>query len=91
MPELPEVEVTRQGVEPYLLNQRIVHATVRNPRLRWPIQSNLEEVLVGQEITAIVRRAKYLLFICSKGTLIVHLGMSGSLRLVFVRVPLAET
>lgn len=87
MPELPEVEVTRQGIEPYLLNQYIVHATIRNPRLRWPIQSNLEEVLVGQEITAIVRRAKYLLFICSKGTLIVHLGMSGSLRLVFTRVP----
>ncbi|KFI21133.1 DNA-formamidopyrimidine glycosylase family protein, partial [Nitrosococcus oceani] len=70
MPELPEVEVTRQGIEPYLLNQRIVRVIVRNPRLRWPIQSNLEEVLVGQEITAIVRRAKYLLLICSKGTLI---------------------
>ncbi|SDZ02297.1 bifunctional DNA-formamidopyrimidine glycosylase/DNA-(apurinic or apyrimidinic site) lyase [Nitrosomonas sp. Nm33] len=87
MPELPEVEVTRRGIEPYLLNQRIAHATVRNSRLRWPIQSNLEEILVGQEITAIVRRAKYLLFICNKGTLIVHLGMSGSLRLVFARVP----
>lgn len=87
MPELPEVEVTRQGIEPYLLNQRIVHVIVRNPCLRWPIQSNLEEILVGQEITAIVRRAKYLLLICSKGTLIVHLGMSGSLRLIFAQVP----
>lgn len=87
MPELPEVEVTRQGIEPYLLNQRIVHVTVRNPRLRWPIPSNLEEVLVGQEITSIVRRAKYLLFICGKGTLVIHLGMSGSLRLAFSQEP----
>ncbi|SDH67444.1 MULTISPECIES: bifunctional DNA-formamidopyrimidine glycosylase/DNA-(apurinic or apyrimidinic site) lyase [unclassified Nitrosomonas] len=87
MPELPEVEVTRQGLEPYLLNQRVVHVTVRNSRLRWPIPSNLDETLAGQEIVSIARRAKYLLFICSKGTLIVHLGMSGSLRLVSVPVP----
>lgn len=86
MPELPEVEVTRQGIEPHLLNQRIVHVTVRNPNLRWPIPGNLEEVLVGEEITSLKRRAKYLLFICSKGTLIVHLGMSGSLRLVSSRM-----
>lgn len=85
MPELPEVEVTRQGIEPHLLNQRIVRVTVRNSRLRWPIPSDLAEILMGQELVSITRRAKYLLFICSKGTLIVHLGMSGSLRLVFAR------
>lgn len=82
MPELPEVEVTRQGIEPHLLHQRIAHVTVRNSRLRWPIPSNLEEALVGQEIASIVRRAKYLLLVFDKGTLIIHLGMSGSLRLV---------
>jgi formamidopyrimidine-DNA glycosylase len=83
MPELPEVEVTRQGIEPYLLDQRIARVVVRNPHLRWPIPSNLEDILVGEEIIAIARRAKYLLFFCGKGTLIIHLGMSGSLRLVF--------
>lgn len=90
MPELPEVEVTRQGIEPHLLNQRIACVVVRNRHLRWPIPANLEDILVGQAITAIVRRAKYLLFFCGKGTLIIHLGMSGSLRLVSAPEPVQK-
>lgn len=90
MPELPEVEVTRQGIVPYVLNQHIVQVIIRNPSLRWPIPAHLEQILVGQEITAIARRAKYLLFLCSQGMLIVHLGMSGSLRLIFTPVPVEK-
>ena len=87
MPELPEVEVTRQGIVPHLLNQHIASVVVRNSHLRWPIPDDLNEILVGQEIVAIARRAKYLLLICSAGTLIIHLGMSGSLRLVLAQHP----
>lgn len=90
MPELPEVEVTRQGIVPHLLNQHIASVVVRNSHLRWPIPGDLKDILVGQEIVAIARRAKYLLFICSTGTLIIHLGMSGSLRLVLAQHPVQK-
>ena len=82
MPELPEVEVTRNGIAPYLEGCRIVDVIVRNPRLRWPIPNDLPAVLHGQRINAICRRAKYLLLVCDTGTLIIHLGMSGSLRIL---------
>lgn len=82
MPELPEVEVTRNGIVPHLEGRRIVDVTVRNPKLRWPIPNDLKTVLYGQRINAIRRRAKYLLLVCDIGTLIIHLGMSGSLRIL---------
>lgn len=82
MPELPEVETTRRGLEPHLVNQRIGGAVVRHPQLRWPIPKNISELLRGQFIRAVHRRAKYLLIECGRGTLILHLGMSGSLRLL---------
>ncbi|SFL01116.1 DNA-(apurinic or apyrimidinic site) lyase [Nitrosomonas aestuarii] len=82
MPELPEVEVTRLGIAPYLEKRRITGVVIRNPRLRWPIPDDLNDRLKGQIIHAITRRAKYLLFECGIGTLILHLGMSGSLRLL---------
>ena len=82
MPELPEVEVTLRGIAPSLTGRRIAGAAVRNPNLRWPVPRNLGSMLAGLKIHAVTRRAKYLLFDCGKGTLILHLGMSGSLRLL---------
>ena len=81
MPELPEVETTRRGVEPHLRRRRVEQVTVRDGRLRWPVPADLPAVLRGQRIESVSRRAKYLLFRLEHGTLIVHLGMSGSLRL----------
>ncbi|HEY5647130.1 MAG TPA: bifunctional DNA-formamidopyrimidine glycosylase/DNA-(apurinic or apyrimidinic site) lyase [Pseudomonadales bacterium] len=80
MPELPEVETTRRGVGQLLHGHRLEAVTVREPRLRWPVE--LPEDLPGQVLTGIDRRAKYLLFRFEHGTLIVHLGMSGSLRVL---------
>jgi formamidopyrimidine-DNA glycosylase len=82
MPELPEVEITRRGIEPHLARRTITGVVVRNRALRWPVPRNLAARLAGREIRAVRRRAKYLLLDCGTGTLIVHLGMSGSLRIV---------
>jgi formamidopyrimidine-DNA glycosylase len=82
MPELPEVEITRRGIEPHVARRTITAVVVRNRRLRWPVPRNLAARLEGREIRAVGRRAKYLLLDCGSGTLIVHLGMSGSLRIV---------
>lgn len=87
MPELPEVETTRRGIEPYLLGKRIVGVIVRQSRLRWPVPEALEDNLVGQRIYAVERRAKYLLLKTRGGTLIIHLGMSGSLRVIDSNTP----
>ena len=82
MPELPEVETTRRGILPHLLNKRVASVVVRQKKLRWPITPALQEDLPGQLINSITRRGKYLLLASSDGTLIIHLGMSGSLRIV---------
>jgi formamidopyrimidine-DNA glycosylase len=82
MPELPEVEITRRGIEPHLARRTITGVVVRNRRLRWPVPRDLAARLAGREIRAVARRAKYLLLDCDGGTLILHLGMSGSLRVV---------
>ncbi|WP_210398223.1 bifunctional DNA-formamidopyrimidine glycosylase/DNA-(apurinic or apyrimidinic site) lyase [Motiliproteus sediminis] len=82
MPELPEVETTRRGIEPHLLGQRIESVQVREPRLRWPVPGDLAGRLIGQRVVSVARRAKYLLIGLDAGTLIGHLGMSGSLRIV---------
>ena len=82
MPELPEVETTRRGILPALKNQRIQQVTIRNARLRWPIEANFATVLTGQRIIDVQRRAKYLLIALERGTVIWHLGMSGSLRVL---------
>ncbi|MEQ8662263.1 MAG: bifunctional DNA-formamidopyrimidine glycosylase/DNA-(apurinic or apyrimidinic site) lyase, partial [Gammaproteobacteria bacterium] len=88
MPELPEVETTRRGVAP-LLEGRVVSAvTVREPRLRQPVPPALPALLTGQRLGTVQRRAKYLLFGFEHGTLLVHLGMSGSLRVVSAAAPL---
>lgn len=90
MPELPEVETTRRGIEPHLVNRRVAALRVRDRRLRWPIPDGLEEVLPGQRIGAVERRAKYLLLRLDRGTLILHLGMSGSLRMLPADTPAAK-
>ncbi|MCQ4324122.1 DNA-formamidopyrimidine glycosylase [Stutzerimonas stutzeri] len=90
MPELPEVETTRRGIAPHLLGQRVDRVIVRDRRLRWPIPEDLDVRLSGQRIEAVERRAKYLLIRFQAGTLIVHLGMSGSLRLVDAGLPPAK-
>jgi formamidopyrimidine-DNA glycosylase len=86
MPELPEVETTLRGVLPHILNQRISRVVVREPRLRWPVSEGIEG-LVGNKVTLGTRRAKYLLFQTGAGTLLIHLGMSGSLRVVEAATP----
>ena len=80
MPELPEVEVTRRGIEPHIAGRIITGATVRNAGLRWPIPRGIARTLRGLRIESVGRRAKYLLLDCGTGHLILHLGMSGSLR-----------
>ena len=87
MPELPEVETTRRGVEPHCLGRAVKRVIVRERRLRWPVPDQLALALTGQTIKAVERRAKYLLFRTEAGTLLVHLGMSGSLRIVAPDVP----
>jgi formamidopyrimidine-DNA glycosylase len=82
MPELPEVETTRRGVAPLVQGKRILELTVREGRLRWPVPVDLSQYLRGEIVHSVERRAKYLLFNTNKGTLLVHLGMSGSLRII---------
>jgi len=87
MPELPEVETTRRGIAPELTGLTATGAIVRNGRLRLPIPTDLDALLAGQRLLAVERRAKYLLLRFPDGSLLVHLGMSGSLRIVPVASP----
>lgn len=87
MPELPEVETTRIGIAPYVLGQTITRVIVRHAGLRWPVPAALSRKLRGRRIRAVRRRAKYLLFELDHGGLILHLGMSGSLRVIPAEIP----
>lgn len=87
MPELPEVETTRRGISPLIKGHRIIRVDVRDRRLRWPVPADLEKHLRGQTILDVGRRGKYLLLRVASGHLIVHLGMSGSLRVVNCDIP----
>lgn len=87
MPELPEVETTRRGLAPHLEGQMIQAVVIRHPMLRWPVPAQLTSLLPGKRILHIQRRGKYLLFDTEAGWLIVHLGMSGSLRVVPAATP----
>ena len=82
MPELPEVETTRRSLEAPLVGRRVTHVVVRDRRLRWPIEPDFERHLTGASIRAVGRRAKYLLVVTDRGTAMIHLGMSGSLRVI---------
>src|ERR687887_329077 len=86
MPELPEVEVTRRGLAPHLAGRVISGVAVRQPRLRWPVPQAVRK-LAGRTVRAVHRRGKYLLVDCGDGHLILHLGMSGSLRVLPLRDP----
>jgi formamidopyrimidine-DNA glycosylase len=90
MPELPEVETTRRGIAQAIGAERIVRAIVREPRLRWRLPENFAKQLADQRINAVRRRAKYLLLDLDRGSLIVHLGMSGSLRVLPSDAPLLK-
>ena len=87
MPELPEVETTRRGIEPWLVGRRIEQVVVRDRRLRWPVSRELPARLRGSTVRAVGRRAKYLLIATDTGTAILHLGMSGSLRVMDAAAP----
>jgi formamidopyrimidine-DNA glycosylase len=82
MPELPEVEVTRLGVSPYLLGEHVSAVILRRSGLRWPFPVDLEQKLVGNIVQSTARRGKYLLIVFKHGVLIIHLGMSGHLRIL---------
>ena len=87
MPELPEVETTRRGLAPYVRGRRVARLAVYEPRLRWRVARGLAARVAGQRITGLSRRAKYLLMKLESGTLLLHLGMSGNLRVVPADTP----
>ena len=87
MPELPEVETTRRGLERHVAGHTILRLSVHDHRLRWPVDAGLPALLAGQRIDAVDRRAKYLLLRLTHGTVLWHLGMSGSLRVVPSALP----
>ena len=87
MPELPEVETTRRGITPHIAHQKVRDVVIRQPLLRWPVRTDLPELLKGKELVDISRRAKYLLLTFPNGTLIGHLGMSGSMRILPAGTP----
>ena len=82
MPELPEVETTRRGIAPHIEGKTVSDVIVRHHQLRWPVPHGLKAKLAGHKVKSVSRRAKYLLIEFDHGTLILHLGMSGSLRII---------
>jgi len=82
MPELPEVEVTKLGIAPHLQGRKLSAVKVLDGRLRWPVPSNLPKLLPGQKVHSIERRGKYLLLEMDTGYLLIHLGMTGTLRVL---------
>jgi formamidopyrimidine-DNA glycosylase len=90
MPELPEVETTRRGIAPYLIGRRVTGVVLRRPDLRWPIPPEISSVLPGQRIDAVERRAKYLLLHTEAGSALLHLGMSGVLRVLPPDAPVGK-
>ncbi|WP_462152229.1 bifunctional DNA-formamidopyrimidine glycosylase/DNA-(apurinic or apyrimidinic site) lyase [Pseudoalteromonas xiamenensis] len=89
MPELPEVEVSRLGISPHIEKQLVVEVKIHNPNLRWPVPEEVKS-LIGQTIIQVERRAKYLLIHSAVGSAILHLGMSGNLRVVTQSEPLKK-
>jgi formamidopyrimidine-DNA glycosylase len=87
MPELPEVETARRGLAPHLEGRRVAAVVLRRPDLRWPIPPEVARLLPGQRIAAVRRRAKYLLLDTDAGSALLHLGMSGSLRVLPADTP----
>ena len=90
MPELPEVETTRRGIAPHLVGRRVTAVTLRRGDLRWPIPREISDTLPGQRIDAVERRAKYLLLHTAAGSALLHLGMSGMLRVLPPDTPVGK-
>jgi len=90
MPELPEVETTRRGIEPHVIGKRVQDVVVRQGALRWPVPAQLPDLLRGTRILGTARRGKYLLLQTPRGHLLIHLGMSGSLRIVSAADPVRK-
>ncbi len=90
MPELPEVETSRRGIAPWVEGQTVSEVIVRDRRLRWPVPTDIDRLLPGQKIRSLRRRAKYLLFETDAGTVMLHLGMSGSVRIIDADEPAAK-
>lgn len=82
MPELPEVETTLRGIAPHVVGQKVTDIIIRQPRLRWPITTGFAELVAGRRLVNATRRGKYLLLDFGTGHALIHLGMSGSLRIV---------
>ncbi|WP_323813367.1 bifunctional DNA-formamidopyrimidine glycosylase/DNA-(apurinic or apyrimidinic site) lyase [Cellvibrio sp. NN19] len=82
MPELPEVETTLRGIAPHVVGRTLTELIIRQPRLRWPIPPELADLCVGRKLLKVLRRGKYLLLDFGNGHALIHLGMSGSLRIV---------
>src|SRR5262245_24868457 len=87
MPELPEVETVKRGLQNILIHEKITKVDVRHLQLRWPISPTIVDVLPTQQVERIDRRGKYLLIYLSKGVLLIHLGMSGQLRVLSEPIP----
>ena len=81
MPELPEVETTRRGIEPHITGKKVREVNIRDARLRWPVPKDLRKQICDKKLLSVTRRGKYLLFNFQHGTMLLHLGMSGSLRI----------
>lgn len=90
MPELPEVETTCRGIEPHIINRRVSAVTVHQPKLRYPVPRDLPRKLEGKPVHSVTRRGKYLLLAIGDLNLMIHLGMSGSLRITGRREPLRK-
>ncbi len=82
MPELPEVETTRRGIMPHIEDKVVTAVTVRQAKLRWPVSEQISTLLKGSRVRSVSRRGKYLLIATDLGTVMIHLGMSGSLRVL---------
>jgi formamidopyrimidine-DNA glycosylase len=90
VPELPEVETSCRGISPHCLNHKMISIDVRQPKLRWPVDPELGTKLKQQEIKLVRRRGKYIIIETDEGDLMIHLGMSGSLRVVEPSFPLSK-
>ncbi|MEJ2316511.1 MAG: bifunctional DNA-formamidopyrimidine glycosylase/DNA-(apurinic or apyrimidinic site) lyase [Gammaproteobacteria bacterium] len=90
MPELPEVETTRRGIEPHILDRRVSTVTIHQPSLRYPVTDDLPHRISGRTVRSVTRRGKYLLLDIGEQTLMIHLGMSGSLRITARTEPLRK-
>ena len=90
MPELPEVETTKNGLAKLLTNKTIIEVEIRNPNLRWIIDQSIKSKINNQTIRSFTRRGKYILFKLDKGYLMIHLGMSGKINVVDTQEPLQK-